>query len=166
MLRDRLVAARIDAILDVSSTRVDGDQVFVQPHSAIALLSTTAWNADEIRTALGAAAEGVWSNSAIATWRTSAGGVRELDGLVKLAMASEGKWLVIGDSVEMVNERLLPPLSNRTRRRSVRRWAGVTHANSRNFERMTKLIDFPQMPAASADQPEGLRRAHPIFPAT
>jgi hypothetical protein len=153
-LRDVLVAARIDAMLDVSSTRVDANQVFVQPHSVIALLGNTAWNADAIRAALGAAAEGVWSNSALATWRTGANGVRELDGLGKLAMASEGKWLVIGDSAEMVNA----VFSRRTRTAvaGAAYAAGWKHARELpNFERMTKLIDFPQMPAAAADQPEG-----------
>jgi hypothetical protein len=154
VLRDRLVAVRIDAMLDVSSTRVDSNQVFVQPHAAIALLAETAWNADEIRAALGAAAEGVWSNSSTATWRTGAGGVRELEGLGKLAMATEGKWLVIGDSSEMVNA----VFSRRSRSAvaGAAYAAGWRHARELpNFERMTKLIDFPQMPAASADAPEG-----------
>ena len=154
MLRDILVAAQIDAMLDVSNTRVDATQVFVQPHTAIALLGSTPWNADQIRTALGAAAEGVWSNSATAAWRTGAGGVRELEGLGKLAMASEGKWLVIGDSSEMVNA--VFARRNRTALAGAAYAAGWRHARELpNFERMTKLIDFPQMPAASADQPEG-----------
>jgi len=153
-LRDRLAAARIDAMLDVSSTRVDADQVFVQPHSAIALLANTAWDADTIRAALGAAAEGVWSNSATATWRTTAGGVRELEGLGKLAVASDGKWLVIGDSSEMVNA--VFTRRTRTALAGAAYAAGWRHARELpNFERMTKLIDFPQLPAASADQPEG-----------
>jgi hypothetical protein len=144
-LRDVLVAARVDAMLDVSSTSVAADQVFVQSHSAIALLANTAWNADAIRAALGMAAEGVWSNSATATWHASAGGVRELDGLGKLAMASEGKWLVIGDSVEMVNA--IFARRNRTAVPGAAYAAGWRHARELpNFERMTKLIDFPQLP--------------------
>jgi hypothetical protein len=153
-LRDLLVAARIDAMLDVSSTRIDASQVFVEPHSAIALLANTAWNADAIRAALGTAAEGTWSNSAAATWRTGAGGVRELDGLGKLAMASDGKWLVIGDSAEMVNA--VFARRNRPAPAGAAYAAGWRHARELpNFERMTKLIDFPQMPVAAADQPEG-----------
>jgi len=148
-LRDQLVAAKIDAMLDVSSTRVDADQVFVQPHSAVALLANGAWNAEAIRTALAAAAEGVWSNSTTATWRSAAGGVRELEGLGKLAIASDGKWLVIGDSVEMVNavfsRRSRPALAGAAYA------AGWRHARELpNFERMTRLIDFPQMPDPQA----------------
>jgi hypothetical protein len=146
-LRDVLVPAHLDAMLDVSSTRLDADQVFVQPHSAIALLANTAWNADAVRAALGTAAEGVWSNSATAAWR--AGPVHELEGLGKLAMASEGKWLVIGDSAEMVNA--VFARRNRTSLEGAAYAAGWRHARELpNFERMTKLIDFPQMPDPQA----------------
>jgi hypothetical protein len=153
-LRDRLVGARIDAMLDVSSTRVDPDQVFVQPHSAIVLLANTAWDADAIQGALGVAVEGVWSNSATPTWRTGAGGVRELEGLGRLAMASDGKLLVIGDSAEMVNA--VFARRRRTALAGAAYAAGWRHARELpNFERIAKLIDFPQMPVASSDEPQG-----------
>jgi hypothetical protein len=148
-LRDVLVAARIDAMLDVSSTRVDADQVFVQPHSALVLLASAGWNADAIRAALGTAAEGVWSNFATATWRAGVGGVRELEGLGKIAIASEGKWLVIGDSAEMVNA--VFSRRNRTALAGAAYAAGWRHARELpHFERMTRLIDFPQMPDPQA----------------
>jgi hypothetical protein len=151
-LRDRLVAARIDAMLDVSSTRVGADQVYVEPHSAIALLANTAWDADAIRAALGVAAEGAWSNFSAARWRTGSGGVRELEGLGKLAMASDGKWLVLGDSSEMVNA--VFARRNRTALAGAAYAAGWRHARELpNFERMTALIDFPQMPPS--DEPQG-----------
>lgn len=155
-LRDALGAAKIDAMLDVASTRVDPDQVFVRPHSVIALLSQTPWNADSIRTALGAAAEGVWSNSAALAWRTNANGVRELEGLGKLAVAIDGKWLVAGDSADMV----AAVFARRTRTAvpGASYAAGWHHARELpNFERMTGLIDFPQIPPATPDaqQPPG-----------
>jgi len=154
-LRDRLAAARIDALLDVSSTKIDADQVYVRPHSVIVLLAATAWDADAIRAAVGSAAEGVWSNSGAATWRTGAGGVRELEGLAKLAMASDGKWLVVGDSAELVNA--VFARRNRTAVAGAAYAAGWRHARELpNFERMTALIDFPQLPATSGDaQPAG-----------
>jgi hypothetical protein len=150
-LRDRLAAARIDAMLDVSSTRLDADQVYVRPHSVIAMLAATAWDADAIRAALGTAAEGVWSNSGAATWRATTGGVRELEGLGKLAMAADGKWLIVGDSAEMVNA--VFARRNRPALAGAAYAAGWRHARELpNFERMTKLIDFPQLPATSSDQ--------------
>lgn len=151
-LRDRLAAARIDAMLDVSSTRIDADQVYVRPHSVIVLLGAANWDADAIRAALGSATEGVWSNAGTATWRTGAGGVRELEGLGKLAMASDGKWLVIGDSVEMVNA--VFARRNRTAVAGAAYAAGWRHARELpNFERMTTLIDFPQLPPGGAGEP-------------
>jgi len=133
---------------------VDPDQVFVQPHSAIVLLANTAWDADAIQGALGVAVEGVWSNSATPTWRTGAGGVRELEGLGRLAMASDGKLLVIGDSAEMVNA--VFARRRRTALAGAAYAAGWRHARELpNFERIAKLIDFPQMPVASSDEPQG-----------
>jgi len=151
-LRDRLAAAKIDAMLDISSTSVDRDQVFVRPHFVIALLAGAPWDADAIRADLGSAAEGVWSNSATATWRTGANGVRELEGLGKLAMAADGKWLVIGDSAEMVNT--VFARRNRAAVAGASYAAGWRHARELpNFERMTKLIDFPQMPVTASAEP-------------
>ncbi len=141
-LRDRLAAAKIDAMLEVSSTKVDPDRVFVRSHSAIVLLAGTAWDANAIRAALGSAAEAVWSNSATAAWHADANGVRELEGLAQLAMAVDGKWLVIGDSAEIVNA--VFSRRNRTAIAGASYAAGWRHARELpNFERMTKLIDFP-----------------------
>jgi hypothetical protein len=150
-LRDALAAARIDAMLDVSSAKIDANQVYVRPYSAIALLAETPWNADAIRTALGSAAEGVWSMAGAAMWRTGAGGVRELDGLTKLAMAADGKLLVIGDSADMVNN--VFARRSRTALPGAAYAAGWRHARELpNFERMTRLIDFPQLPATASDE--------------
>jgi hypothetical protein len=150
-VRDALAGTRIDAMLDVSSARIDTNQVYVRPYSAIALLAETPWNADAIRTALGTAAEGIWSNGSAATWRDGAGGIRELDGLAKLSIASDGKWLVIGDSAEMVNA--VFARRNRTALPGASYAAGWRHARELpNFERMTKLIDFPQLPATATDE--------------
>jgi hypothetical protein len=151
-LREHLAAARIDAMLDVSSTGIDADRVYVRPHSVMMLLAATAWDADAIRNALGSAAEGVWSNSAAATWRTGTGGVRELEGLGKLAMASDGKWLVVGDSAELVNA--VFARRDRTAVAGAAYAAGWRHARELpNFERMTILIDFPQLPAGGSGEP-------------
>jgi hypothetical protein len=150
-LRDKLAAFHIDAMLDVSSTKVDSDQVYVRPHSVIALLSSTAWDADAILAALGSAAEGMWSNSGAATWRTAAGGIRELEGLGEIAMAADGKLLVIGDSAAMVNA--VFALRNRTPIAGAAYAAGWRHARELpNFERMTRLIDFPQLPPPGPDE--------------
>ncbi len=156
-----LVAAHIDAMLDVSSTRLGRRSGFrAAPLGHRAAGEYAPGMPMQIRAALGTAAEGVWSNSATATWRTGAGGVHELEGLGKLAMASEGKWLVIGDSAEMVNA--VFSRRNRTALAGAAYAAGWRHARELpNFERMTTLIDFPQMPPASATPARG--REPPFF---
>ncbi|MGA3188316.1 MAG: hypothetical protein ABSF22_14520, partial [Bryobacteraceae bacterium] len=149
VLRDRLDATKIDAMLEISSTKVDPDQVFVRPHSVIVLLAGVAWDAGAVRAALGSAAEGVWSNSSTAAWRAGANGIQELEGLGKLAVAADGKWLVIGDSAAMVNA--VFARRTRTAIAGASYAAGWRHAQELpNFERMTKLIDFPQ----ASDEPQ------------
>jgi hypothetical protein len=141
-LRDLLAAARIDAMMDVSTTRASADGVFVRPSVAIALLGTAAWNAGAIRAAFNAAAEGVWSDA----------GANGLDGLGRIEVASDGKWLVIGDSPEMVNA--IFARRNRASIAGAAYAAGWRHARELpNFERMTRLIDFPQMPADPNAEP-------------
>lgn len=141
-LRDRLNQAKIDAILEISSTRVDADRVYVEPHSAIVLLAAAAWNSDQMQNALGASAEALWSNSSAATWRTGAGGIRELEGLGQLSIAIDGKWLIISDSAEMVNS--VFGRRNRTAIAGAAYAAGWRQAREfPNYERMMTLIDFP-----------------------
>jgi hypothetical protein len=66
-------------------------------------------------------------------------------------MAADGKWLIVGDSAEMVNA--VFARRNRPALAGAAYAAGWRHARELpNFERMTKLIDFPQLPATSSDQ--------------
>lgn len=151
-LRDRLAATKIDAMLDVSSTGIDASQVYVRPRSVVVLLAAAPWDAEAIRAALSAAAEGLWSNGGTAAWRTGTGSVRELEGLGKLAMASDGKWLAVGDSAELVNA--VFARRNRVAVAGAAYAAGWRHARELpNFERMTTLIDFPQRPPDGSGEP-------------
>jgi hypothetical protein len=144
-LRAAFAAANIEAMLDVQQTKLDPDQVYVRPHFAVALLAAS-WDAGAIRAALGSAAAGVWAQGSAPAWRTGTNGVMELDGLGRIAMAAQGRWLVIGDSPAMVNA----VFSRRTRPAAAGAAyaAGWKHARELpNFERLTTLIDFPQLPA-------------------
>jgi hypothetical protein len=74
--------------------------------------------------------------------------VSELDGLGRIAIAIDGRWLVIGNSTELVSA-----IIARRNRAAV---AGATYAaewrHARelpNFERLMKLIDFPQAGAGT-----------------
>jgi hypothetical protein len=139
-LQDRLAGAKLEAMLEVDKTRA-GD-VFIGTDSAVVLLSSAAWDANAMRAALAQAAGSLWS----------VGGIGSLDGLGKIAIAVDGRWLIVGTSADLVNE-----IMARRNRPAVN---GVTYAATwrhgrelANFERMTKLIDFPQVPPTDPGAP-------------
>lgn len=163
-LRERLSAMALQAMLEVGSTNVDSDQVFVGSQSAIVLLANANWDADAIRGAISSAAGSLWSNGGLgAGWRARAGsnGIWELDGLGRIAMAVDGRWLVIGsfagtsggnsgNSTDLVSAILAR--RNRPALGGAVYAAGWRHARELpNFERMMRLIDFPQSHAGPGD---------------
>jgi hypothetical protein len=153
-LRALLNGVAIDALVEVSSTRMDAAQVFVGSQSAVALLGASAWDANAVRQALGSAAASIWSNrSAGAEWRAGVNGIQELDGLGRVALAMDGRWLIVGTSPE-----LTAAMFARRNRAAV---DGATYAAGwrnagelPNFERMFRLIDFPQIPPAAGPEQE------------
>jgi hypothetical protein len=162
-LRERLFATPMQAMLEVGSTNVDADQVFVGSQSAIVLVASANWDADAIRGAISSAAGSLWSNGGLgAGWRERAGsnGVWELDGLGRIAMAVDRRWLVIasmgpsGNSTDLVSAILAR--RNRPAVAGSVYAAGWRHARELpNFERMMKLIDFPQSHAGPGDPGQG-----------
>jgi hypothetical protein len=156
-LRAQLNSANLDAMLEVSSTAIQPDQVFVQSHAALVLLSSSNWDANQIRTALTSAANGLWTAAGSgAGWRTGANGTQELDGLGKIVLAVDGQRLIVSDSADLVNSilarRARPAVPGASYEASWR------HARELpNFDRMMRLIDFPQVhvpdPAAPANAP-------------
>jgi hypothetical protein len=158
-LRELLSVMAVQAILEIGSTNVDTDQVFVGSQSAVVLLANANWDADAIRGALSSAAGSLWSNGGLgAGWRARAAsnGVWELDGLGRIAMAVDGRWLVIGtigsggNSTELVSAILAR--RNRPAVAGSVYAAGWRHAREiPNFERMMRLIDFPQSHAGAGD---------------
>jgi hypothetical protein len=143
-VRERLLGVRLQAMLEVGSTGLDGGQVFVRSQSAVVLLANVNWDADAMRAAIGSAAGSLWSNGGLgAGWRTGANGVRELDGLGRVAVAIDGRWLVIGNSADLVNS--IFARRNRAPVMGSVYAAGWRHARELpNFERLMRLIDFPQ----------------------
>lgn len=160
-LRARLNSASVTAMIEIASTRVAADQVFVAPQSAVAILGASNWDANAIRAALNSAAGALWSNRAIgANWRAAANGVEQLDGLGRVAIAIDGRWLIVGTSPEVVGA--IFARRNRTAAAGAVYAAEWRHARELpNFERMMKLIDYPlshsESPAAdgAADTAQG-----------
>ena len=148
-LRQQLNATPVQAMLGVSSTRIAADQIFVGSQSAVVLLSENPWDSAAVRGAIAAAAGSLWSSGGLGVgWRASTTGTQELDGLGKLGLAVDGRWLILGDSVELVNSlfarRSLAPVPGAVYA------AGWRHARELpNFERWMRLIDFPQIPPAA-----------------
>ncbi len=158
-LRERLSATPVQAMLEVGSTDVDADQVFVGSQSAIALLASANWDGDAIRGAITSAAGSLWSNGGLgAGWRarSASNGVWELDGLGRIAMAVDGRWLVIGTIGNSGNSTdLVSAILARRNRPAIAGSvyaAGWRHTRElSNFERMMRLIDFPQSHAGAGD---------------
>jgi hypothetical protein len=152
-LHAQLKLGRLGAMAEISSSRVAADQVFVATQSAVVLLASSNWDANAVRGAVSSAAGSLWSNGpsnggAGVGWRAAANGVSELDGLGRVAIAIEGRWLVIGNSRDLV-----AAIFARRNRAAI---AGAVYAaewrHARelpNFERMMKLIDFPQAGASA-----------------
>jgi hypothetical protein len=149
-LRAQLNPVNLDAMLEVSSTSVQPDQVFVQPHAALVLLASTNWDANQIRAALTSAANGLWTSAGLgAGWRAGANGAQELDGLGKIVLVVDGQKLIVSDSVDLVNSILArrnrPAASGATYEASWRHSRELP-----NFDRMMRLMDFPQIHAPDA----------------
>ena len=135
-LQDRLSAAKLDALLQVEKTRA-GD-VFIGADSAIAILAATPWDANAMRAALAQAAGSLWSVA----------GIGALDSLSKISIAADGRWFVVGNSADLVNE--IMAHRNRPAAAGATYSAAYRHAREfANFERMTRLIDFPQIAPAN-----------------
>jgi len=150
-LRVVLDKTAIDAMLEVSSTGVDAAQVFTGSKSAIALLAGSAWDANAVRQALGSAAASIWSNRAGEEWRAGANGIEELQGLGRIAIAIDGRWLIVGNAPELTAAMFAR--RNRAAGESGVYAAGWRHARELpDFERMFRLIDFPQIPAGAAPE--------------
>ena len=153
-LRALLKNTPVDAMVEVSSTRADPAQVFTGSQSAVALLASTAWDANAVRQALGSAAASIWSNrSAGAGWHAGANGIEELNGLGRVAVAVDGRWLTIGTSPELTAT--IFARRNRAAADGAVYAAGWRHVRELpNFERMFRLIDFPQIPPAAGPEQE------------
>ncbi|HUA84742.1 MAG TPA: hypothetical protein VMB85_12830 [Bryobacteraceae bacterium] len=144
-LQERLAPVKLTGMLQVEKTHA-GD-VFAGTDSAIVLLASADWDANAIRAAFAQAAGSLWSVD----------GMGALDGLAKINVAVAGRWLIAGNSPDLVKEILAR--RNRPAVPGADYAAEWRHARELpDFERITRLIDFPQIPPAD---PNGARE--PMF---
>lgn len=159
-LRRQIEAAHVESAIQIQSTRAIADRVFMETPSVIALEATTPWNADALRSAITTAAGSMWSIADLgANWKQARAGntaYSELDGLGRLQVATSGKLLIIGNSVDLfaaVLSRLATPAASQSAVYAVRYQHG---RELPDFERMTRLIDYPGMPASDGNPHEPL----------
>ena len=159
-LRKLLDARKLDAMLDVGSSRVQADGVFVGIDSGVALLASSDWDAAEVRSALAAAFGKLLStNQAGVQWadrRAGANSYAELNGLANFGVAVNGKLLVLANRRELLEAMLAGMSSQPNATASARYAAAYRHARELpNFVKMMRLIDNPlNKETAQQDPPE------------
>jgi hypothetical protein len=157
-LRKLIVNSKLEAMMSVGTSRAQQDGVFIGIDSAVVLLSANNWDPAGAREAVaGTFAKLVTTGRLGARWQDRRAGTiaySELDGLVPLTLATNGKILVIAGSRELM-EAMLAGLANPPTVPAARYAAAYRHSKELpNFMKLTRLIDGPLATGASAGQPE------------
>ena len=157
-LRKLLEAVPLEAMLDIGSTRVQQDGVFVGTESGVALLAASDWDAAAVRNAVTAAFATMLTEDQIGVhWVDRGGGANsysELDGLQSLVLATHGRTLVIATSKELLEAMLARP-ANSPSTSGARYAAAYRHSTELpNFIKMMRLIDNPLAKQTTGDAPE------------
>ena len=153
-LRKLLETKKLDAALQVQSTRALAGDVFVGTQTAVVLTATTDWEGDATRAAILTAIESLWTVSHLgAKWverRRGATTYYELDGLAGHAMAHQGRTLVVANSGEFLQKILSRTSAPPVNAGGVYA-AGFRHARERGaMAKMMALVEKPlteRMPA-------------------
>ncbi len=147
-LKKLLESKKLDAVLEVQSTRALAGDVFVGTQSAVVLNAATDWDAEAARAAILGAVESLWTLSHLGTqWverRKGATAYYELDGLANLATANQGRFLMVANGGELL-ERILSGTSNPPGPAAGVYAAGFRHARER--ENLTKMMGFIENPS-------------------
>jgi hypothetical protein len=157
-LRKLLEAVPLEAMLDIGSTWVQQDGVFVGTESGVALLAASDWDAAAVRNAVTAAFATMLTEDQIGVhWVDRGAGANsysELDGLQSLVLATRGRTLVIATSKEVLEAMLAGP-ANSPSTSGARYAAAYRHSTELpNFIKMMRLIDNPLAKQTTGDAPE------------
>jgi hypothetical protein len=157
-LRKLLEAVPLEAMLDIGSTWVQQDGVFVGTESGVALLAASDWDAAAVRNAVTAAFATMLTEDQIGVhWVDRGAGANsysELDGLQSLVLATHGRTLVIATSKELLEAMLARP-ANSPSTSGARYAAAYRHSTELpNFIKMMRLIDNPLAKQTTGDAPE------------
>jgi hypothetical protein len=157
-LRRLLDGAKLEALLQVGSSRMQADGVFVGTESGVALLAASNWDAAAAREAVAAAVARLLSMDRFGVrWqdrRAGANAYAELDGLAPLALATNGRILAIASNKDLL-EAMLAGLAKPAGAAGARYAAAYRHSQELpNFLKMTRLIDTPLTRETTQDQAE------------
>ncbi|MDR3677599.1 MAG: hypothetical protein P4N24_19115 [Acidobacteriota bacterium] len=164
-LKKLLNAAPIEATLEFQKLGHVGQSSFIEPHSAVLIYRSANWNSETVRSALREAIDGQWTTSQIGVnWVEHHQGNRafyQLDGLVPLAIATEGPILMVADSPVTLNS-LLVPSQIAGSGKDVIYAGGFRHVAEReNMVRMMRFIEMP--PSPQSGSPQGQPGREPLF---
>jgi hypothetical protein len=144
----RLATVAVDAAAQIAGSRTTPDGTFVTVDSAIALLGSTNWDENAVKSAVQESAQQAWSASTL-TW-SRRGAVWELSGLVPVQVWIDGKVLVIGNSASLLDR----IAARGGTAQSGSYLAGYRHgAENSNYARIMRMIDFPQTPTGDSRAP-------------
>ncbi len=152
--KDLLAKNPASAVLQVQSSELDKDGVFVRIHSAVALLGQSDWNESAVRSSLAD-----FVRSSITTgelgleWQKNAGYI-ELNGLWTLSVAVRGKYLLISDNAALLTG-MLANADQKTTRKPAIFAAGFDHQREKdNFARLTGLLNKPAGGSGAGSAPD------------
>jgi hypothetical protein len=151
-LKELVKQANVRAVLQLHSSQASADGVFVRLHSTIILRAAADWEEGAVQQAVQSiVAPGLTASTLGVQWKKTGGsqGYSELDGLARVALAVQGKYLLVSDdpaTLAAVLARFAQPVSTES---AIYR-AGFDHARERqNFYRLTSLIDRPSRAGAA-----------------
>ncbi|HXL20847.1 MAG TPA: hypothetical protein VOA78_00140 [Candidatus Dormibacteraeota bacterium] len=129
------------ATLQLQSTELDKDGVFVRIHSAVALLAASDWNELAARSALVDFVRPSLTASQLGVGWQPKSGFQQLDGLWSFAVAVRGKYLIVSDDPNLVAA-ILARLNQKAGAQLALFIAGFNHGRERErFTRFTSQLD-------------------------
>ena len=151
-LKELVKQANVRAALQLHGSQIDANGIFVRLHSTIVLRAAVDWDEASVQQAIQrAVAPGLTASTLGAQWRRAGGaqGYSELDGLVRIAMAVRGRYLLVSDAPATLTA-VLARFSQPVTAESAIYCAGFDHARERqNFYRLTSLVDQPSRATAA-----------------
>lgn len=150
LLRNLLQANPPRASLQLQSSALAGDGVFVRLHSAVAFVSATDWNEASVRSALVDFVRPAFTASQLGVTWVSREGYAQLDGLWPFAVSVRGKYLVVSDDPDLMGA-VLGRWNAKSDAKPAILAAGFNHSRERErFSRFTGQLDARSDGAAKA----------------